>query len=101
MKPLERIDMHSHYFPDKYYNLLKKYNITHPDNVYVPQWTIEDHLSKMEKANIIYTALSITSPFFNFVAPSEIAQAVRECNEEGSQLAEENPEKIGILITKR
>ena len=91
--------MHSHYFPDKYYNLLKKYNITHPDNVYVPQWTIEDHLSKMEKANIIYTALSITSPFFNFVDPSEIAQAVRECNEEGSQLAEENPGKIGILAS--
>lgn len=99
MKPLERIDMHSHYFPDKYYHLLNKYNITHPDNVFVPKWNLEDHLSKMEKANIIYTALSITSPFFNFVDSSELAQAVRECNEEGSKIAGENPDKIGILAS--
>ncbi len=99
MKHLKRIDMHSHYFPEKYYHLLNKYNITHPDNVFVPKWNLEDHLSKMEKANIIYTALSITSPFFNFVAPSEMAQAVRECNEEGSKIAEENPDKIGILAS--
>lgn len=99
MKPLERIDMHSHYFPDKYYYLLNKYNITHPDNVFVPKWNLEDHLSKMEKANIIYAALSITSPFFNFVSPSELAQAVRDCNEEGSKIAEENPDKIGILAS--
>jgi len=99
MKPLERIDMHSHYFPDKYYHLLNKYNITHPDNVFVLKWNLEDHLSKMEKANIIYTALSITSPFFNFVDPSELAQAVRECNEEGSKIAGENPDKIGILAS--
>lgn len=99
MKPLERIDMHSHYFPDKYYHLLNKYDITHPDNVFVPKWNLKDHLSKMEKANIIYTALSITSPFFNFVDSSELAQAVRECNEEGSKIAEENPDKIGILAS--
>ena len=99
MRPAERIDMHSHYFPDKYYSLLKKYDITHPDNVFVPKWSLEDHLSKMEKANIIYTALSITSPFFSFVDPSELAQAVRECNEEGSRIAEENPDKIGILAS--
>ncbi len=99
MKPLDRIDMHSHYFPDKYYHLLNKYDITHPDNVFVPKWNLKDHLSKMEKANIIYTALSITSPFFNFVDSSELAQAVRECNEEGSKIAEENPDKIGILAS--
>ena len=99
MKPLERIDMHSHYFPDKYYHLLNKYDITHPDNVFVPKWNLKDHLSKMEKANIIYTALSITSPFFNFVDSSELAQAVRECNEEGSKIADENPDKIGILAS--
>ena len=86
MRPAARIDMHSHYFPDKYYSLLKKYDITHPDNVFVPKWSLEDHLRKMEKANIIYTALSITSPFFSFVDPSELAQAVRECNEEGSRI---------------
>ena len=99
MKPLERIDMHSHYFPDKYYHLLNKYDITHPDNVFVPKWNLKDHLSKMEKANIIYTALSITSPFFNFVDSSELAEAVRECNEEGSKIADENPDKIGILAS--
>ena len=96
---MERIDVHSHYFPKKYYALLRRYGITHPDNVYVPQWSLEDHLSKMEKANIIYAALSITSPFFNFVDPDEMATAVRECNEEGSQIAGDNPDKIGILAS--
>ncbi len=99
MKPLEKIDMHSHYFPDKYYSLLRKYGITHPDNVFVPEWTLEDHLSKMEKAGILYTALSITSPFFSFVDPSELASAVRGCNEEGSRIAEDHPDKIGILAS--
>lgn len=99
MAPMERIDMHSHYFPDSYYALLKKYGIEHPDNVFVPNWTLEDHLAKMEKCGIIYTALSITSPFFSFVDPSELAEAVRACNEEGSRIADENPEKIGILAS--
>ena len=99
MRPEARIDMHSHYFPDSYYALLKKYGIEHPDNVFVPNWTLEDHLSKMEKCGIIYTALSITSPFFSFVDPSELAQAVRDCNEEGSKIASENPDRIGILAS--
>ncbi len=97
MKTAERIDMHSHYFPQRYYSLLNKYGIEHPDNVFVPKWSLEDHLARMEKANIIYSALSITSPFFSFVDPSELAQAVRECNEEGSGIAGENPDRIGIL----
>ena len=99
MRPAQRIDMHSHYFPKAYYSLLKKYGIEHPDNVYVPEWTLEDHLFKMEQAGIIYTALSITSPFFSFVNPAELAEAVRSCNEEGSQIASDNPDKIGILAS--
>ena len=99
MRPSERIDMHSHYFPKKYYDLLEKYGITHPDNVYVPEWSLQDQLDKMEKSNIIYTALSITSPFFSFVDPSELAQAVRECNEEGSEIANGNSNRIGLLAS--
>lgn len=99
MGPVKRIDMHSHYFPESYYGLLKKYGIEHPDNVYVPEWSLEDHLYKMEQAGIIYAALSITSPFFGFVDPSERAEAVRRCNEEGSQMAADNPDRIGILAS--
>lgn len=77
VKPIERIDMHSHYFPDAYYQLLQKYGITNPDNVYVPKWSLSKHLSDMEAANIIYTCLSITSPFFSFVDSDELPEAVR------------------------
>jgi len=97
MKPAARIDMHSHYFPDTYYNLLKKYNITHPDNVYVPKWSLAKHLSDMDAANIIYSCLSITSPFFSFADPAERPAAVRSCNEEGARIQAGYPDRIGIL----
>lgn len=99
MRPAARIDMHSHYFPDSYYRLLERYDITHPDNVFVPKWTLEDHLYRMEQTNIVYAALSITSPFFSFADPSELAQAVRDCNDEGAEMASEHPDKIGILAS--
>lgn len=99
MKPADRIDMHSHYFPEAYYALLKRYGIEHPDNVYVPEWSLEDHLYRMEQAGIVYSVLSITSPFFGFVDAGERAEAVRRCNEEGSRMAAENPDRIGILAS--
>ena len=97
MKPIERIDMHSHYFPDAYYQLLQKYGITNPDNVYVPKWSLSKHLSDMEAANIIYTCLSITSPFFSFVDSDELPEAVRRCNEEGAEY-HCHSDRIGFLL---
>jgi predicted TIM-barrel fold metal-dependent hydrolase len=98
MPVLPRIDMHSHYFPITYYKLLDKYHIIHPDNVYVPDWKLDKHLSDMEKANIIYTCLSITSPFFNFVnTAEERAEAAKNCNDEGAVIAAAYPGKIGLL----
>lgn len=97
VKPIERIDMHSHYFPDAYYQLLQKYGITNPDNVYVPKWSLSKHLSDMEAANIIYTCLSITSPFFSFVDSDELPEAVRRCNEEGAGISAAHSDRIGIL----
>jgi predicted TIM-barrel fold metal-dependent hydrolase len=97
LKPIARIDMHSHYFPDTYYQLLQKYNITHPDNVFIPNWSLEKHLSDMDAANIIYSCFSITSPFFSFVDSAECPAAVRSCNEEGAKISSLYPELIGIL----
>lgn len=99
MKPSARIDMHSHYFPEAYYHLLRKYNINHPDNVYVPKWNIEKLLSDMDAANIVYSCLSITSPFFNFVDPAESPAAVRSCNEEGAEISAAYPDRIGIFAS--
>lgn len=97
MKPIARIDMHSHYFPDTYYQLLQKYNITNPDNAFIPKWNLEKHLSDMDAANIIYSCFSITSPFFSFVDPEECPTAVRSCNEEGAKISAIYPERIGVL----
>ena len=62
VKPIERIDMHT-LLSDAYYQLLQKYGITNPDNVYVPKWSLSKHLSDMEAANIIYTPAYLSHPF--------------------------------------
>lgn len=97
MKPLERIDMHSHYFPKSYYALLKKYGVEHPDNVFIPEWDVDSHRAKMEQANFLYTLISITSPFFNFVDPEHLASACREVNEDGAEIVARNSDKFGLL----
>ena len=61
LKP--RIDMHCHYLPPAYYEMLDRRDLRVLDGgMPVPAWTPEMQLENMEKLSVEYTCLSISSP---------------------------------------
>ena len=95
----EKIDFHGHYFPPEYKKLLQKYNITSPDGFPMPTWSEEEHLSDMDKLNITYSVISISSPHLNFGDDIEAAEVARASNEYGCNFASRYPDRIGVLAS--
>lgn len=59
----EKIDIHAHYFPPAYDQMLEKRGMKLLDGGFPkPEWNEEIQLSFMEKLGITYSVLSISSP---------------------------------------
>lgn len=97
----ERIDLHGHYFPPAYVEALQKNHVEFPDGVKAPEWSLKRQMEYMELLNISYATLSISSPhpFFQADKVDELVDTIRKCNEYGSELQKQYPEKFGILAS--
>ena len=62
----------------------------------VPQWTAEKHLENMDRLNICFSLLTISSPHMHLGDPAEAAETARACNEYGAQLMKEYPDRISV-----
>lgn len=95
MKDLkERIDIHGHYFPPAYVRLMNRHGLTVLDGVKAPAWDIERQWEYMDRLNITYTTLSLSSPHLHMGDKAEAAETARECNEYGAQLRRQYPEQF-------
>ena len=98
LKP--RIDMHCHYLPPVYYEMLDRRDLRVLDGgMPVPAWTLEMQLENMEKLSVEYACLSISSPHLHMGDAAEAIETARACNEYGAELMRKYPEKIGIFAS--
>lgn len=95
-----KIDVHAHYMPPAYAQLLKKKNLTKLDGgVSVPAWGEEIQLEIMEQLSISYSFLSISSPHLHMGDRGEAVETARASNEYGKEFKKKYPEKIGIFAS--
>ena len=97
---MEKIDVHSHYFPPAYNQMLDRRNMKLLDGGFPrPEWNEEIHLSSMEKLGITYSVLSISSPHLHMGDAGEAIEAARASNEYGAGLMKKYPDKIGVFAS--
>ena len=95
-----RIDVHTHYLPPAYYELLRKRELHVLDGgMAIPEWSAEKQLQNMEALSVDYAYLSISSPHLNFGDHAEAADAARACNEYGTDLMRKNPDKLAVMAS--
>lgn len=96
---MKSIDLHTHYLPKGYVAALEKHIPGNPDGWPTPSWRIEDTLELMEKLDIEYSVLSLSSPHINFGSRNETIELAEEANELGKELSEKYPDQIGYFAS--
>ena len=95
-----RIDLHMHYLPPAYYELLARHKMTSLDGgMRVPEWSRDFHLDYMEQLGISYTLTHISSPHVHMGDKAEAIETARACNEQGAEFMRDYPDKIGIAAS--
>ncbi len=96
----EKIDVHAHYFPPAYNEMLKRHGLTVLDGGFPrPEWNEEIQLAQMEQLGVTYSALSISSPHLHMGDPAEAVEVARASNEYGAGLAAKNPQQFAVLAS--
>ncbi len=94
-----RIDVHAHYIPGPYAEMLKRRGIDKPDGFPMPQWSLESQFEHMDRLNIRYAGLTISSPHAHFGDAKESIETVHASNEEGLSFAKKHPDRLGLFAT--
>ena len=100
MKLHERIDVHTHYLPPAYNEMLDRRNLQFLDGgMPRPDWSVEKHLQNMEELSVIRAYLSVSSPHLHMGDAAEAIETARGCNEYGAELVRTYPEKFGVMAS--
>lgn len=99
MKLKEKIDIHAHYFPPAYKSFLEKQQITLLDGAPQPDWNLAKQFEYMDRLHISTAILSLSSPHFYINDQQETIQTARLCNEYGSELVLQFPDKFKIMAS--
>ncbi len=91
------IDVHAHFLTCEYIDMLKKHDATMEDGFPLPKWNVEEHLKLMEKFNISWTLLSLSSPHPYFEGyDQEGIEMCRKLNETCAEIKLKYPDKFGF-----
>ncbi|KAF2859733.1 amidohydrolase 2 [Piedraia hortae CBS 480.64] len=97
-----RIDVHSHYLPDFYWEACVKHGYSKPDGMpALPKWSVEGHLQLMDKLNIAKSYISVSSPGTHLVYGDD-ALAIklsRDVNKFAADLKREKPDRFGFFAS--
>ena len=96
---MKKIDIHSHYFPKAYVDVLKKHGIYTLDGVPKPEWDEDTLFKYMDELDIERSVISLSSPHFYFGDAKETMDVARACNEYGADLKKRYPGKISIMAS--
>lgn len=96
---IPKIDLHAHFVPKAYIEAMNTYLGENPDRFPMPNFTEEQMMDFMDKSNIKYSVLSVSSPHINFSTKEVNKGIARACNEELAALVKRHPDKLGFFAT--
>lgn len=93
-----RIDVHAHFLPEVYRRALADAGIDRPDGIKaVPAWSEQLALNTMDRLDIEFAMLSISSPGVHFGDDQAAGRLARAVNEEAAALRDRHPDRLGFL----
>lgn len=96
----KRIDVHAHYLPPAYQEMLAKRNLTKLDGGFPkPDWNEEIQFRQMELLSVQKSFLSISSPHLHMGDAKEAVETARACNEYGSNFSKRYPDQIAVMAS--
>ena len=95
----ERIDIHGHFFPPTYQQLLQRHHIEFLDGEKAPIWSVERQWAYMERLHISFAVLSLSSPHLHLGDKAEAVETARGCNVYGAELSRRYPERFAALAS--
>jgi predicted TIM-barrel fold metal-dependent hydrolase len=94
-----RIDIHQHVLPVDYISSMNSLGITKSAGVVFPNWDLDASLRFMDRQGIAIAILSIAAPGIYFGDADFARKLARRCNEFGSKVMNENPQRFGCFAT--
>ena len=95
-----KIDINAQYFQQAYNQMLERRGMKLLDGGFPkPDWNEEIQLMSMEKLEISYSVLSISSPHLHMGDAKEAIDVARASNEYGAGFMKKYPDKIGVLAS--
>jgi 6-methylsalicylate decarboxylase len=96
----DRIDLHAHFLPDFYREVLIAEGQDRPDGIPgLPPWNVADALSTMDRLDVRTAMLSISSPGVHFGHAARAVDLARRVNEDGARLVREHPDRFGLFAS--
>jgi 6-methylsalicylate decarboxylase len=93
-----KIDVHAHYLPGPYRELLERAGHTQPDGMpRIPEWSAEAHVAVMDDLGIATSLLSVSTPGVHLGELASAAEVAREVNEAGRRAVVDHPGRFGLL----
>src|SRR5260370_9239983 len=94
---IKRIDVHAHYIPEFYREILVHSGLGQPDGIgSLPPWDENKALRARDQFGVSTAILSISSPGVHFGDDSQARTLARRLNEEGTRLIEEYPTRFRL-----
>jgi predicted TIM-barrel fold metal-dependent hydrolase len=98
--PVGRIDVHSHFVPEKYRAALVAAGHSKPSGMpAIPAWSTEQHLAMMDRNGIDAAVLSISAPGLHFGDDAAARALARHVNDEGAKLTQAYPKRFGLFAS--
>jgi len=92
------IDVHAHFVPDLYREVLVRHDHDQPDGFpVIPEWSAEEHVAVMDRVGIETSMLSISSPGIHL--GDEGPDLARMVNEEGRRAVVDHPGRFGLFAS--
>lgn len=89
------IDVHSHFTSAEYLDMMKRHGALLEDGFPLPVWKLEDHLALMDKCDIAWTLLSVSSPQPYFTGfKDEAVKMCRLLNEKMANIKTKYPSRF-------
>ncbi|MBO1198201.1 amidohydrolase [Staphylococcus simiae] len=96
---MKKIDLHAHYLSPGFNKFLDDYFDGKGDGVATPPFSPQDYLALMDKLDIDYGVLSISSPHISAAPDKEMLELADEVNHYAADIAQQHADKIGFFAT--
>jgi predicted TIM-barrel fold metal-dependent hydrolase len=99
MENRNRVDVHTHCIPDFYHKYLQANGIKHAGGNQFPKWSVEEHLTLMDKNGITKSILSISMPGVHLGNDVKAREMARRVNDYTADIAVKHPDRFGFFAT--